>query len=144
LQQVEERLAEQDFKGALEVVSRPKFKSPWLTNAAGVCQLRQGNYSVALNSFRGLVMSSGLSLRTDVPDVFKANFAVALLAMGNFEGGASALAELRNSPHPAVAQITEAYGKWKGSLSLWKRICWTVAGASPGTVTFDFPLGELR
>jgi hypothetical protein len=68
---------------ALERLGRAGRACPWLTNAVGVCQLRLGNGPVAVDLYRGLVLGSGgLILRDDVPPVFKANYAAALLRSG--------------------------------------------------------------
>src|SRR5260370_30907810 len=45
---------------ALEQVGRSKLSSPWLANAAAVCQLRLGNAKVAVDTFRGRVLAAGL------------------------------------------------------------------------------------
>jgi hypothetical protein len=144
LAQIEETLAGGNYKHALELVSRSKIKSPWLTNAAGVCQLRQGNTTAALHAFRSLVVASGMMIRQDVPDVFKANFATALFASGNIDGGDSAVSELKSSTHPAAEAVCSAYANWKGRMSLWQKILWHTTGSVPGPVEFDSPLGALR
>src|SRR5262249_43084068 len=53
LSKVEQALREGQPAAALEAINRARVKSPWVTNAAGVCQLRLGNMKLALEVFRG-------------------------------------------------------------------------------------------
>jgi hypothetical protein len=114
LGQVAKLLEEGQPAAALERISRSKLSSPWLTNAAGVCQLRLGDAKVAVDTFRGLVLAAGgVVLRDGVPAVFKINFATALLADGNLPGGLRVLDEIRDEGHPAVRGIRDAIRRWK-------------------------------
>src|SRR5262249_43386866 len=108
---------------ALELIGRSKISSPWITNALGGCHLRLGNTRLAVGVFLCLVVASGsLHLRSDVPAVFKTNFAVALLKADNMSGCLSALGEVSEAKHPAVGQINAVIERWKKSLTLWERI----------------------
>ena len=49
LAKVEQQLQEGEVKRALETIGRARISSPWLANAAGVCQLRLGNPQVAVD-----------------------------------------------------------------------------------------------
>lgn len=145
LDEIEKHLEDANPQRALDVVTRAWSNSPWLTNAAAVCQLRMGNYPVAMTSFRSLVVGTGgILIRADVPAVFKINFALALFLVDNLEGASDLLAELRKETHPAALQLRSGYQQWKQRLSAWDKLKWTVAGLSPGPVKFDFPLGVLR
>jgi hypothetical protein len=144
LGQVEKLLEEGQPAAALERISRSKLRSPWLTNAAGVCQVRLGNTKVAVDTFRGLVLAAGgLILRDDVPAVFKLNFATALLADGNLSGGLRILDEVRDEGHPAVREIREAIRRWKESMTLAQMLWWSIGGQPPRPLVLDFALGRL-
>lgn len=127
---------------ALELLGRNKQSSPWLTNAAAVCQLRLGNTSVAVDALRGLVLS-GLFLRPDVPTVFKLNFAVALIVDGNLPGGERVLHELRSEDHPAVRELREELQRWSSSMTFWQKLRYTVGGTPPRPFVLESPPGRL-
>lgn len=141
----EKLLKEDEPRKALDLIARAKINSPWVTNALGVCQLRLGNAKVAVDAFRGLVLGAGgIHLRSDVPAVFKTNFAVALLKADNMGGCLSALAEVREEEHPAVGRLQAAIERWKRSLTFWERINWYMGGQPDRPVVFDFPPGDLE
>jgi hypothetical protein len=144
LGQVGRLLAEGQPAAALERIRRSRLRSPWLTNAAGVCQLRLGNATVAVDAFRGLVLAAGgLVLRDDVPAVFKVNYAAALLAGGNLPGGLRALDEAGDEGYPAVPQLRDAVRRWKGGMTPWQKLWWSVGGRPPRPLVLDFALGCL-
>jgi hypothetical protein len=145
LGKVDKLLREGQPERALEIISRAKINSPWVTNAAAVCQLRLGNAKVAVDVFRGLVLASGgLILRQDIPAAFKTNYATALLAMNNLGGCLSVLAELRDEEHPGALRLRAAVQRWKQGLSLWQKIQWYTGGEPACLVTLDFPPGDLE
>jgi hypothetical protein len=143
LGKVEKLLEEGRPAAALQRVGSSRISSPWLANAAGVCQLRLGNVKAAVDTFRGLVLAAGgLILREDVPTVFKVNFATALLADGNLSGGLRVLDEIREE-HPAVREMRDAVRRWKGGMTLWQKLWWSVGGQPPRPLVLDFALGRL-
>jgi hypothetical protein len=145
LNKVEQHLQDGQSAVALECIARAKIKSPWLTNAAGVCQLRLGNTDVAVNVFRGLVLApGGLVLRDDVPTVFKTNYATALLAAGHLSGGLSVLADIRDEGNPAVQRLRTAIRHWQGCLTFWQKVSWYVGGQPDRPLVLDSPLGDLQ
>src|SRR5262249_53079021 len=114
LSRVDKLLREGQPERALEIISRSKINSPWVMNAAAVCQLRLGNAKVAVDALRGLVLASGgLILRKDIPAAFKTNYATALLAMDNPGGCLDVLAELGDEDHPGVHRLRAAVQRWK-------------------------------
>jgi hypothetical protein len=144
LSQIDRHLQEGKSEKALDVIARVGMKSPWLANAAGVCQLRRGNTAVAVEVFRGLVLASGgIVLRDDVPVVFKTNYAAALLASDNLAGCLSVLARLCDDDHPAVRRLRAAIQHWKSGLTLWQKLQWHLGGHPPRPLAPDFPLGDL-
>jgi hypothetical protein len=129
---------------ALERIGRSKLSSPWLLNAAAVCQLRLGNTRFAVDALRGLVIANGLFLRGDVPTVFKVNFAAALIADDNLSGGLRALGELGDDPHPAAQEARESVRRWEASMTFWQSVWWWVAGTPPWPLMLSFPPGRLE
>jgi hypothetical protein len=126
-------------------ISRAKSKSPWATNALAVCQLRQGNVRTALDIFRGLVLAAGgINVRSDIPVVFKTNFAVTLLHAQNVAGCLSVLAKLNEDEHPTVARLNVAIDRWKTNLTVWERMNWYLGGYPNRPVEMDFPPGDLE
>jgi hypothetical protein len=130
---------------ALDLIARSGVKSPWATSALGVCQLRLGNAKVALDVFRGLALAAGgLSLRRDVPTVFKTNYATALLLLGNLAGGQSALHDAGDDLHPAVVKLREAIRRWAKGLTFWQRLNWWMGGEPAHPFALDYPPGDLE
>lgn len=145
LGKVERFLQEGEPKKALDAIARAKINSPWVTNAAGVCQLRLGNAKVAVDALRGLVLAAGgLVLRPDVPPVFKTNYATALLAADNLAGCLSVLGEVKDEAHPAVAGLKSAIQRWKEGLTFWQKVNWYLGGQPDRPVTLDFLPGDLE
>jgi hypothetical protein len=143
LARIGQMLQADDPEKALELIRRARSNSPWMTNALGVCQLRLGNAKAAVSVFRGLVLAAGgIDLRSDVPAVFKANFAVALLKADNLGGCLSVLDEVREDP--AVGKLRGAIDRWKMSLTLWERLNWYMGGHPDRPVVLDFPPGDLE
>ena len=127
---------------ALELLQRSKVRSPWVTNAMGVCLLRLGDTTRATEMFKGLAVTSGVCFRTDVPAVFLTNFATALLMAHNISGCVSALGAVREHQDPSVQRLRGAIHQWKAGLSLWQKICryW---GDRPAPIELGFPPGEI-
>ena len=145
LEKVKRLLQDGQPAKALQSVARAKTNSPWLANARGVCQLRLGNPSLAVDIFRGLVLApGGILVRADAPTVFKTNFAIALLQSGNLEGCMSTLFEIREENHPTVTRLKDSIDQWKQSLTFSQKLGWYFGNRPARTVTLDFPLGDLR
>lgn len=145
LTKVEGFLQEGNAENALDAISRARLKSPWATNAIGVCLLRLNRAKQAIELLRGLVLSPGVvTLRADVPVVFKTNFATALLAQGNLDGCLGVLHEINDEENHTVQQLRAAIQRFKESLSLWKRLQWKMGVLPDDPVPLDFPLGSLE
>jgi len=130
-------------KKALELLQKSKVRSPWVTNAMGVCLLRLGDTTRATEMFKGLTVTSGVCFRTDVPAVFIANFATALLMAHNVSGCVTALGAVRENQSPGVQRLRDAVRQWKAGLSLWQKICWYWGDTPGGPIELGFPPGEI-
>lgn len=145
LTMVDRLLQEGQSEKALDVLGRARITSPWITNAVAVCLLREGEAKRAADVLRSLVLASnGVTLRPDVPTVFKTNFAAALLAANRIDGCLSILCELNDEGNPAVQQLRAALQKWRRTLTLWQRIRWYLGDDPTHPFVVDFPLGRLK
>ncbi len=130
---------------ALEAIHHSRLKSPQVTNAIAVCQLRVGEPKRAAHLLHGLVAAStGVTLRYDVPQVYKTNYALALLLSGNVAGCLGVLAEIGDEQAPAVARLRAAVDQWKKGLSFWERMRWHLGDQPERPVTVNPPLGSLE
>jgi len=144
LDAVEEHLAQDHHAAAAEAVRRSGLRSPWLTNATAVCQLRNGQAASAIATLRGLATTDGRTLRRDVPGAFKVNLAAALLLAGDHVGFAAIRSQIRDEDHPSVPQYQEAYRRWRKTLTLGQRVRFALTGEIGVPFRPDFPPGELR
>jgi hypothetical protein len=129
---------------AMELIDRSNVRSSWETNALGVCLLRLGRAQQAVELYRGLVLASGgLVLRADVPTVYKANYAQALLASDNEAGFLSVLASLQGDEHPAARRLAESFERWRRGLPFWQWVRWCLGGHPARPLAPEPPLGEL-
>jgi len=128
---------------ALELLQKSKVKSPWVTNAMAVCLLRLGDAARAVEALKGLVITSGVCFRSDVPAVFLTNFATALLMVDNVSGCESALGTVPDQQDPGVQRLRNAIRKWKGTLSFWQKMRWYWGDSLGCPVELDFPPGDI-
>lgn len=129
LREIDRLLQNTEIDRALEVIRRSKRSSPWITNAAGVCQLRRGNLESALTTFRSLVLD-GIHVREGIPPLFKLNLACALLASNNLDGFLAILHETPASDHPLAVDFHRAYHDWKQERTRWEKL-WLLFGKTP-------------
>lgn len=142
---IQELLEDQKYPQAFEVIARAKVDSPWLSNALGVCYLRTGKASSAVEVFRGLVLKTGgLVLREDVPAVFKTNYVTALFLSGNLDGGLGVLRELGEESGEAGSRLFRAADDWVGDLSIFQKLNWYLGGKPSHPIQLDFPPGDLE
>jgi len=144
LAKVKQLLDEQCPDKALDVITRSRLSSPWITNATGVCAMRIGNAKSASGVFQGLVGHLGVMLKPDAPLVFKTNFATALLASNNMAGCLSVLHEIGQEDNPTVKRLRAGIERWKQTLSFWQKLKWYTGDIPTKPIVLDFPLGELE
>lgn len=136
-------LSENKAKEALEFIGRAKNGSPWMRNAVGVCQLRLGNANLALETLKGLALSSGgFDLKETAPTVFKTNYGAALLLTGNRDGFFRVLEDLHDVKHPTVDRLRQVVEDWKKGLSFWQKLGWWLGGQGSAP-SLPFPPGDL-
>lgn len=144
LKDVQSFLDRKQVQDALASLGRNRTASPWLQNAQGVCQLRLGNINGAIEIFARLVLSNGgVVVRRDVPTIFLANYATALLASGNLPGCQWILNEIQEKSHPSAERVRDAIKRWRAGLTLWQRFLLALNGETKMPPVLDFPLGDL-
>jgi len=132
-------------KHGIDLIARSQNRSPWAMNALGVCNLRLGKYTEAIDIFRSLVLNTAtLALREDAPTLFKINFATALLADHKVNGCIDVLSEINNDAHPSAQQLWAAINDWKCRFNVWERIDQFLGGEPTRPLNLDWPLGELE
>lgn len=115
-----------------------------LMNAYGVILMWSGDTAKAVDVYRHLVMGGGVSLRSDLPVLYKTNFAAALLLNGNVSGCQGVLDEIDQEHNAGVIRLRLAIRRWKKSLSPWRRLWFMLSGEAPKqSVTLNFPPGDL-
>jgi hypothetical protein len=96
--------------------------------------------------FRTLVLAPGCTWpRPNLPNVYKTNFATALLLAGHPSGCVEILAEVRDERDAQVQRLRAAIRKWESELSFFQRLNWWVARVEPSgrPVPLEFEPGEL-
>ncbi len=117
--------------------------SPWVRNARGVCLMRLGRASQAVETLRELVFNAnGFGVRRDADPGFQANYATALLLDGNTDGFWSMLGGIEDRSHPAVARLDDAVSRWKSGMTSWQRVASALGMGGP-RFTLDVPPGHL-
>lgn len=144
LAKVKKLLDEQCPEKAMDVITRSRLSSPWISNATGVCAMRLGNAKSAAGVFQGLVGHHGVMLKPDAPLMFKTNFATALLASNNMAGCLSVLHEIGQEDDPTVKRLRTAIEQWKQSLTFWQKLKWYAGDIPKKPIALDFPPGELE
>jgi hypothetical protein len=108
-----------------------------------VCLMRLGDAPRAVEMLKGLVVTSGVCFRSDVPAVFLTNFATALLMIDNVSGCESALGAIPDQQAPGIQRLRTAIRKWKAGLSFWQKMRWYWGDTLAHPVKLDFPPGEI-
>jgi len=128
---------------ALELLQRWKVKSPWVTNAMAVCMMRLEDAPRAVQLLKGLVITSDVCFRSDVPAVFLTNFATALLLTNQISGCEGALGAVADQRDPGVQRLRNAIRQWWAGLSFWQKLRWYWGDPLDRPVQLDFPPGEI-
>lgn len=122
-------------------------RSPQTLNRLGVCHLRLGNADEAVRIYRGLVLQPGCTWeRTDIPQVYRVNYATALLLSGQPAGCIEVLQSKTLADHPRALELRAAIKRWERSLGFFKRWDWRLNGVTPKDchIELDFEPGEFE
>jgi hypothetical protein len=117
LQHVRELLEQDRPDEALDFVIRSDNNAPEMKNARGVCLLRLGRIDEAIAVLEDITYQGLPGMPHDVPALFQANFAVAMLRANRSKDAALTIAgRLSGSEHPEAARLKAAVRQWKESL----------------------------
>jgi hypothetical protein len=131
-------------KEAFDLINAKGSGAPAMKNARGVCLMRMQQPALAVRTFRSVVLDhNGLSLRADVPTVYKTNFATALLLEGNVSGCQSVLDEIRDEDDPGVQKLRAVIRKWVAELSFLQKLAWKAGSQPVRAASIDFLPGDL-
>ncbi|MEZ6055323.1 MAG: tetratricopeptide repeat protein [Planctomycetaceae bacterium] len=129
---------------ALRVLGHVTRRTEVTYNAQGVCLMRLGRYSDAVEIYRSFVMEFGCTwMKATLPVFVRANFATALLLAGHTTGFQSTLAEIKEQSHPSVARLRQSLKDWERNLSWLGRLKWFCGVAPKTPITLTFPPGEF-
>lgn len=115
-------------------------------NALGVCWMRAGAIEEAVQVYRALVLlPNSVHERFELPDVYKRNFATALLLKGRPSGALDVLNGTRDPDHVAAVRIRAAIQAWAKTLPFFRRLDWRINRVEPANchVPIDFEPGEF-
>ena len=135
-----------EFSQAADLL-RSAGQTPVTRNALGVCLMRAGKIDEALRIYRNLVLSSGSTWeRTEVPSLYKRNFATALLLAGLPAGCLDVLRSAGEAEHPNTLRLRQAIKDWEKSLSFWRRWDWRLNQVVPAhcSIPITFTPGEFE
>ncbi|HKQ49715.1 MAG TPA: hypothetical protein VJZ71_16700 [Phycisphaerae bacterium] len=137
-------LLDQDKPGdAINLIMRFGAKNAEIRNAYGVCLMRLGEFAKALEVYRGLCISQGVSLKPDAPVVHLINYATVLLLLQNVAGCIDILRQIPASSHIGATRVQSAVDRWRRSLRWWQRLGW-LGGIEPNVaIHLDYPPGVL-
>jgi hypothetical protein len=120
----------------------PAGGTPWLRNARGVCLMRLGRPSQAVDALRELVFEPvGHAVRADAHPAHLMNYATALLLDGNSDSFWGIFRSARDRSHPAVVRVEASVWRWRARLSFTQRAM-VALGGGPRLV-LDIPPGEV-
>jgi hypothetical protein len=138
-------IADNHLLNAIDAL-RTAGSGPSVKNSLAVCLMRSGQVDEAVKIMRALTLNPGSTWeRADVPDLYKRNFATALLLAGLPSGCVSVLRSIEDHSHPRVLQIQRDIQAWVKSLSFWKRWDWKLNQVDPSgsSITLSFVPGEF-
>ena len=142
LEHVRELLNQNRAEEALGLLRHWGQKTPEVENARAVCLLRLGKLTEATSILRSLVFRSFVCMPDDVPVLFQANFATAML-MANFKDAALPIVDrLGRTENPQIVRVIEAVQQWKKSIGLWGRLRTRFGFYPKKPVPLDFPPGQ--
>lgn len=144
IDRIRQLLADGHAQEALVLINERDDQSDIWQNARGVCLLRLGSYERAVQALRGIVFpGNAICVPEDVPALYRANFATALLLMQRTDGAIAIVEHLEDDGHPYVRDMRQAVQRWKESLTLLQRIGLWIGWYPQKPVQLDFPLGGL-
>jgi hypothetical protein len=146
LERAMRHVASGHYERALNLLDAAGRDAP-IRNARGVCLLRMGRYEDATRVLRELVLSPGCTwMRSDIPTLYKTNFATALFLGGHPAGCLEILAEIHEEKHPSVQRLRSAIKSWEKRLSWLQWLNWKISRVEPARcrASVELPAGEFE
>ncbi|MEZ6112597.1 MAG: tetratricopeptide repeat protein [Pirellulaceae bacterium] len=146
LDRARRHIADRHYQQAIDLLNTSNQDSH-ARNLIGVCLMRVGNFGEAARVLRKLVLQPGATwMRRDIPNVYKSNFATALLLDGHPAGCLEMLAELNDPSSPAGQRLRAAIRQWEKTLSFSAWLNWRFGRIEPSgfPVQLDFEPGEFE
>jgi hypothetical protein len=147
LSQVKNLLDEDRPEDALDLLwGRGGSSEPFLRNAKGVCRLRMGETSDAIETFGALALASrgrDTDLLPEAPTVFKTNFATALVRAHAVSRCVKVLNKIGDEQNATVQKLRAAIKRWEESLTFWQRLQWHLGIRPKRRVVLGWKLGDL-
>lgn len=134
-----------DYVGTAKLLAAAD-RHPQVRNALGICLMRTGRIDNAVDVYRAFVLTPGTLLeRADVCDMYKRNFATALLIKGLPSGALTVLKGTGEPDHPMATRLYAAIKQWERSLSWLRRLDWKFNSIEPAncTIPLGFEPGEF-
>jgi hypothetical protein len=143
VENVRELLRSGQPEQALARVERCGQSGEWMKNARGVCLMRMGRIDAALETLRDLVFRGLVCIPSDVPGLYKANYATVLLMKGYTQQAMEIIRGLDPQEHPYIARLNEAIAEWKRGLNLFQRFLCLITCYPSRPVELKFGPGDI-
>lgn len=143
IDEVERKLQCGEIASAHALLNKHAGESSWISNAIGVCHLRENQPRAAQTIFQSVATDGGF-LRHDMPAAFRLNLGVSRLLLRNFAGFEAALKSVDRRNCPVATKYLLAYHAWLKLHTLGERLRFAFTRESERPFALDFPPGELR
>jgi len=118
--------------------------SPQWQNARGVCLLRLGRANEAVTILRDVVFPDNcICVPDDVPVLYRANFATAMILTRNIEAARHLLEHMDVHSHPYAEQLAAAFERWRKNHNWIQRLLGNLGWYPDESISLDFPLGAV-
>jgi hypothetical protein len=120
-----------NYQKALEVIPASNSK-PELRNARAVCLMRLHDFPTAVQVFRTFALTEySQTMKANLPEYMKVNFAIALFFGGQPAGGWAAMNELETTRDDQILIVREACRNWIAGFGFFKRLDWKLNKIAP-------------
>jgi hypothetical protein len=143
IENIRELLIQNQPVEALKFIDRSGQHSPAMENAKCVCLMRIGRIEEAVTTLRDIVFQGHICIPSDVPVLYKINFATAMILSNQKDAAFPILKQIDEKEYPYVAKIKEAVRLWVKSLSLSEKCRYYLGLYPKKPITLDFPPGEI-
>ncbi len=129
---------------ALNLINHVGQTSAQWQNARGVCLLRLGRTDEAVTVLRDVVFPDNcIFVPDDVPALYRANFATAMILVRNIEAAYHILEYMDVRGHPYAQQLATAFQRWNKTLSWIQRLLGSLGWYPDKSICLDFPPGAV-